>query len=137
MSAGQRLADALRTFRAFEMRTELLGCLDDCAALAYFSGRARDAAIIAAAAAASRKRLSLVQSQRAAARTQELASAIADDLGADHLTCVAGEAQSMEIDDVINVALGAFFLAIRRGRRIDVMPILRRNAARSLPSLPV
>jgi predicted ATPase len=107
VSAGRRLGDALHTFRAFEMRTELLGCLEDCAGLAHFRGRARDAAIIAAAAAASRKRLSLVQSQRAAARSQELASAIAGNLGADHPTRVVGEAKSMGIDDVINVALDA------------------------------
>jgi hypothetical protein len=107
VSAWQRLGEALRTFRAFEMRTELLGCLDDCATLAYFSGRAQDAAIIAAAAAESRNRLSLVQSQPAAARTRKLASSIADHLGADHLTRVAGEAESMEIDDVIKVALDA------------------------------
>jgi predicted ATPase/class 3 adenylate cyclase len=106
--ASRRLSDALRTFRAFDMRAELLACLDDCAALAHMPrARTRDAAIIAAAAAASRKRLSLVQSQRAAARSRELASAIAAVFGTDHLARVAVEAAQIEIDHVIDVALGA------------------------------
>ena len=38
-SARVRLADALRAFRAFEMREELLGCLEDHAELAEAEGK--------------------------------------------------------------------------------------------------
>ena len=36
-SARSRLAESLQSFNAFGMRAELLGCLEDCAALARFA----------------------------------------------------------------------------------------------------
>ena len=53
-SARLRLADALRAFRAFEMREELLGCLEDHAELAQAEGKVEVAVGLAAAAAQSR-----------------------------------------------------------------------------------
>ena len=50
-SARLRLSDALRAFRAFEMREELLGCLEDHAELAEAEGKREVAVGLAAAAA--------------------------------------------------------------------------------------
>ena len=58
-SARARLSDALRAFRAFEMREELLGCLEDHAELAEAEGKLEVAVGLAAAAAQSRERLGL------------------------------------------------------------------------------
>jgi tetratricopeptide (TPR) repeat protein len=71
--AGARLRDALRGFRTFEMRAELLSCIEDHAVLACRSSAHARAAKLAAAAAALRKRLGLARSPRAEQRwTAEL-----------------------------------------------------------------
>ena len=70
-AAAARLDEALRAFRAFEMRNELLGCLEDCAVLASVVARNDLAVQIAAAAAASRERLSLIRPPRSEVRWQE------------------------------------------------------------------
>ena len=58
-SARARLSDALRAFRAFEMREELLGCLEDHAEVAEAEGKREIAVGLVAAAARSRERLCL------------------------------------------------------------------------------
>ena len=72
--ARTRLATAMRAFQAFEMYTELLGCVEDHAELAQALGKAGDAVWLYAAAAAGRKRLTLVRSPR---REQQWRNAIA------------------------------------------------------------
>ena len=69
-SARNRLGDALKTFCAFEMREELLGCLEDHVALAHAEGNVDAAVRLAAAAARSRERLGLVRSPRSEQRWQ-------------------------------------------------------------------
>ncbi|MBA2413983.1 MAG: hypothetical protein H0V63_14355, partial [Burkholderiaceae bacterium] len=69
-SARNRLGDALKTFCAFEMREELLGCLEDHVALAHAEGNVNVAVRLAAAAARSRERLGLVRSPRSEQRWQ-------------------------------------------------------------------
>ena len=71
-SARARLSDALRAFRAFEMREELLGCLEDHAELAEAEGKHEVAVGLAAAAARSRERLGLSRSPRGELRWQAL-----------------------------------------------------------------
>ena len=63
-SARARLSDALRAFRAFEMREELLGCLEDHAELAEAESKREVAVGLAAAVAQSRDRLGLTRSPR-------------------------------------------------------------------------
>ena len=63
-SARQRLGGALTAFRAFGMREEVLGCLEDHAALVAADGHTEAAVQLAAAAAGSRHRLSLVRTSR-------------------------------------------------------------------------
>ena len=69
-SARNRLGDALRAFRAFEMREELLSCLEDHVALAHAEGNVDVAVRLAAAAARSRERLGLVRAPRSEQRWQ-------------------------------------------------------------------
>jgi len=69
-SASTRLGAALQTFRAFEMRDELLGCLEDHACLARGQGLIDLAIRLAAAAAKSRQRLNLVRTPRGERRWQ-------------------------------------------------------------------
>jgi len=68
--ARGRLREALLRFRAFEMREELLGCLEDHAALALADGAPAMAARLAGSVAASRERLGLARAPRHALRWQ-------------------------------------------------------------------
>jgi len=70
-TAHQRLGEALRAFQSYEMREELLGCLEDHAALHAAEGQPVAGVRLASAAAAMRERLTLVQSPRAEAKWQE------------------------------------------------------------------
>ncbi len=67
-SAGRRLDEAVQAFLAFEMREDLLGCLEDHSALAGAEGRAEQAVRLAAAAERARERSSLRRSPRSAPR---------------------------------------------------------------------
>jgi predicted ATPase/class 3 adenylate cyclase len=63
-SARRRLEEALRSFRAFESREELLGCLEDRATLAAAEGRPELAVQLAAAVESARERLALKRPPR-------------------------------------------------------------------------
>jgi tetratricopeptide (TPR) repeat protein len=67
-AARVRLGGALRAFRAYEMHEELLGCLEDHAALWHALGNDAEAARMHAAVDVSRQRLALRRSPRAEAR---------------------------------------------------------------------
>jgi tetratricopeptide (TPR) repeat protein len=75
--ADQRLREALRAFRAFEMRDDLLGCLEDLVALRLLHGTDPDSAVrIAAAATALRSSLGLMQAKHVAAAWDSTVSAL-------------------------------------------------------------
>jgi predicted ATPase/class 3 adenylate cyclase len=65
IDARARLTRALRAFQAFEMNTELIGCLEDFADLFTTSGAVDAAASLMGAAASLRERLALSRSPRA------------------------------------------------------------------------
>ena len=69
-AARTRLQEALCAFRAFEMRIELLSCLEDHAVLACQAARPELAVQLAAATSAMRSRLGLARSPRAEQRWQ-------------------------------------------------------------------
>ena len=75
-SARSRLGEALRAFRAFEMWEELLGCLEDQAALACAEVRPDVALRLAAAATTSRDRLRLPRAPRSEQRWKALIEAL-------------------------------------------------------------
>ena len=81
-AARVRLGDALAAFRAFEMREELLGCLEDHASLVALEGMADLAARLAAAVDILRDRLKLRRSARGERRWQATLQTVRETLGA-------------------------------------------------------
>jgi predicted ATPase/class 3 adenylate cyclase len=69
-AARARLVGALRAFRAFEMHEELLGCLEDHAALLHASGQIEPAVRMYAAIDVARQRMALGRPPRAEARVR-------------------------------------------------------------------
>jgi tetratricopeptide (TPR) repeat protein len=106
-SARLRLADALRAFRAFEMREELLGCLEDHAELALAESKVEIAAGLAASAAKSRERLGLTRSPRAELRWQALIGRLRRTMTEAPFESAWDEAQQWQIDEAIGHALSS------------------------------
>ena len=104
-SARARLSDALRAFRAFEMREELLGCLEDHAELAEAEGKREVAVGLAAAAAQSRDRLRLTRSPRGERRWQALVGRLRRAMGEGLFDSAWNDAQQWRIDEAIGQAL--------------------------------
>ena len=77
-TARQRLGEALRAFQEFEMREELLGCLEDCAVLHAADGEIEVSVRLASAATAMRERLALVRSPRAETAWKERLKTLAN-----------------------------------------------------------
>jgi predicted ATPase/class 3 adenylate cyclase len=105
VSARLRLSDAVRAFRAFEMRQELLGCLEDHAELADAEGKAEVGVGVAAAAARSRERLGLVRSPRGEQRWQALVERLRAAMGDGPFCGAWEEGQEWQIDEAIRQAL--------------------------------
>ena len=106
-SARQRLSDAVRAFRAFEMREELLACLEDHAELAHAEGKVEIAVGLAAAAARSRERLGLTRTPRGELRWQAHIGALRRALTEAPFDSAWAEAQQWQIDEAIRHALSA------------------------------
>ncbi len=104
-SARARLDEAVREFRAFEMWEELLGGLDDLAALIHHEGPAELAVRILAAAAMARKRLRLVLSPKTGERAQALTAALRDTLTVPVYESHWNDGREWEIDHAIELAL--------------------------------
>ena len=106
-SARARLSDALRAFRAFEMRDELLGCLEDHAELADAEAKLETAVGLAAAAARSRERLGLSRSPRGEERWQALVGRLRRTLTDAPFESAWDDGERWQIDDAIAQAISA------------------------------
>ena len=106
-SARPRLSDAVRAFRAFEMREELLTCLEDHAELAQAEGKVEIAVGLAAASARSRERLGLKRAPRNELRWLELIGALRRTLSDAPYDSAWAEGQQWQIDEAIRHALSA------------------------------
>jgi len=104
-SARSRLDDALRAFRTFEMREELLGCLEDHATLAHLDGRADAAVRLAAAADAARERLPLARSPRSERRWQQQLAALRLATTGTAFDAAWHEGRDCQIDHAVRSAL--------------------------------
>jgi predicted ATPase/class 3 adenylate cyclase/tetratricopeptide (TPR) repeat protein len=104
-AARGRLAEALRAFRAFEMREELLGCLEDLAALASAEHRPTDAARLAAATARLREALALAIAPRRQRRWQLQVETIRADLPPAEFETASQEGRAWSVDRAIQGAL--------------------------------
>ena len=106
-SARSRLGEALRAFRAFEMWEELLGCLEDQAALTGAEGRADMAVHLAAAATVSRDRLRLARPPRGEQRWQRQLDALHRATAGSDFDSAWNEGRDWPIDRAIRSALSA------------------------------
>ena len=106
-SARARLSDALRAFRAFEMRDELLGCLEDHAELAEAEGKREVAVGVAAAVTRSRERLGLTRSPRGELRWQAFVGRLQRAMAGGPFESAWDDGQRWQIDDAIGQALSA------------------------------
>ena len=106
-SARTRLSDALRAFRAFEMREELLACLEDHAELAEAAGKRAVAVGLAAAVARLRERLGLTRSPRGELRWQSLVGRLRQAMTGERFDSAWDDAQRWQIDEAIDQALSA------------------------------
>ena len=104
-SARQRLSDALRAFQAFEMREELIGCLEVHAELARAEGKVDVAVGLAAAATKTRDRLGLIRSPRAEHHWQALVELLRSALTDGPFAAAWSDAQQWQIDDAVRLAL--------------------------------
>jgi len=103
-SARARLDTALQAFRAFKMQEELLGCLEDLAALIGQEGDAVRAVRLLATATGSRARLGLAQAPRAERRHQDLKDALQRALPDDAFSAAWNEGRDEELDAAIRQA---------------------------------
>jgi predicted ATPase/class 3 adenylate cyclase len=106
-SARVRLCDALQAFRAFEMREELLGCLEDHAELAEAEAKVEVAVGLAAATARSRERLGLTRSPRGELRWQALIGRLRRTMTEAPFAGAWDEAREWQIEDAIRHALSS------------------------------
>jgi hypothetical protein len=125
--ARERLVDAAKAFKAFEMWEELLDCLEDLAALSAQSGALERAIRLSAVATEARARLRLARSPRYERRwaTQLDSLRNADDLGRFEAEWVVGAAWS--VDD----ALSAFQTDLSRPTASSEIPAAAAVAAQS------
>jgi predicted ATPase/class 3 adenylate cyclase len=104
-SARIRLGGALRVFDAFEMRAELLECLEDHAALARSVGLVEEAVRQYAATAIARERLGLALRPREALRKQAALAAMREALGDAAFDAAWTDGQRSEVEEAIRRAL--------------------------------
>ena len=102
--ASRLLVPALQAFRAFEMREELLGCIEDHALLAQLQGLPEQAVHLAAAAAMSRQRLELGHAPRAALRRQAQLDAMRAAMPGEPFEVAWNVGRRWEIDDAVRCA---------------------------------
>ncbi|MEO8740995.1 MAG: tetratricopeptide repeat protein [Casimicrobiaceae bacterium] len=103
-SALKRFAEALPAFKAFEMSSEALDCLEDCAEVLHTAGRTDDAARLHAAAAAIRVTLAL-RSPRRDARRQRNLEAARGALGNAAFEAALSVGRTWTLDEAIKHAL--------------------------------
>ncbi len=104
-SARIKLCGALRVFHAFEMRAELLGCLEDHAALALSVGQVEEAVRQYATTTIVRERLGLVRPLRNEQQRRAKFSAMRESLGSAAFEAAWAEGQRCEIQEAIRRAL--------------------------------
>ena len=104
-AAHRRLGEALQAFRRFEMREELLSCLEDCAATALVAGDPRLAAQLAGMTETSRERLELIRAPRHQRRWLARRQAIEAALGESVYQAAGNEGRNWDADQGIQSAL--------------------------------
>jgi predicted ATPase len=102
--ARSRLGDALRAFRDFEMRDELLGCLEDHAALLHAEGSTDAAVRVAAAASVSRERWGLARPRRFEQHWQAQVDALRQAIAVAAFDAAWLEGREWQVDQAVRSA---------------------------------
>ncbi|MBC8057646.1 MAG: hypothetical protein H7Y61_13810 [Rhizobiales bacterium] len=103
-SARHRLDEAVAAFRAFGMREEMIGCLEDHAVLACAEGRTRIAACLAAVAATWRNRLDLRRSAPSESRWEAELQSLRQAISPAEFDAAWHEGSEWQIDRAIHSA---------------------------------
>jgi len=106
-SARMRLRGALLVFRAFEMRAELLGCLEDIAMLERSVGSVEEAVRHYATATSARDRLGLALPPRDEQRLRAEFAAMRQSLGDAAFEAAWAEGERCEVEEAIRRALNS------------------------------
>jgi len=106
-SAHLRLAEALKSFDAFEMRGELLDCLEDHARLAQAIGRLELAVQLASAVEALRVRLAIGRLPQPSRQWQDWFDTLRAQVPPATFDSALQQGQHWEVDDAIQAALSA------------------------------
>ncbi len=104
-AARQRLGEALRAFQSFEMREELLACLEDHVALLQAQRNDTVALRVSAMTSATRERLGLVLAPRAAERWRERLAELGASLLTPEAAADAEESRNWTTDEAIRTVL--------------------------------
>ena len=103
--ARGRLTDALRAFRAFEMRNELMSCLEDHATLAAQTDSSALAIKLAAATSSLRARLGLARAPRGEQRWQSRLEELKRAVPADSFATSWAEGEGWDVENAMRKAL--------------------------------
>jgi len=106
-SARQRLGSAMRTFHAFEMFTELTGCLEDFSELLLSTGSADMGARFLGTAVSLRERLNLPRSPRNEERWNQVVARARDAVGAEAFNAALATGRAWTTGDAVQFALAA------------------------------
>jgi len=106
-SARTRLRGALLVFHAFEMRAELLGCLEDIARLERSVGSVEEAVRHYAAVTVARERLGLAWSPRDEQRLRAELAAMRQAVGDGEFEAAWADGQRREVEEAIRRALNS------------------------------
>jgi tetratricopeptide (TPR) repeat protein len=106
-SARDRLNQSLRSFRAFEMRGELIGCLEDHAIYWSATGSSAPAVQLAAAVSALRNRLGLARAPRHEQHWQHFVNSLKQAVAAESFAALWAEGESWELESAMSSALAA------------------------------
>jgi len=104
-SARKKLAEALGSFRALEMRAEALDCLEDCAVLLQAVGESDGAVRLQAAASAARGALALPRSPSREARWKENIAAARATISETAFNAAWSDGSGWTLDESIEHAL--------------------------------
>lgn len=107
VAARSNLDAALRSFQAFEMHAQTLGCLDDHARLLMLTGQVEDAARLFGAVDTCRQRLALKQAPRAEQRWDAAIAAARATLGDTRFEAAWSSGRALELDQAIRSALAS------------------------------
>ena len=106
-AARQHLGEALRAFDAFDMREEVVCCLEDMVGLLLAEGQAEAAADLAGAAAAARTRLALLMSPRDQIFRDATMGRVRTALGAAQFDSAFHRGRRREVEEAVRMALAA------------------------------